>query len=98
MLDSILMYLGEIFLDTVIDRSFNREVSKRKRILYTLLFTVISLFYIALFGFIVYIAIESIQDDKGTAIKLFFTCLLLVIVFLAYGHRIISHWKLSRKK
>lgn len=97
MLDSILIYLGEIFLDTVIDRSFDTKVSKKKKIFYTFLFTVILLFYISLFGFLFYIAVDVIQEDKMTAIKLFVTCLLLLIVFLVYGHRVISHWKNSRK-
>lgn len=97
MIDSILMVLGEIFLDTVINHSFDSSISKKKRIFATCLFLLIVVLYLSLFGLLATIAITLFYDDRSTSIKLFLTCLLLLIVFLVYGYRIISKWKQYEK-
>lgn len=97
MIDSILMYLGEIFLDTVLNRTFDGKISKKKRILYTCLFLLMIVLYLSIFGSMAYIAITSISQNRETAIKLLLTCLLLLIVFLVYGVRIVSQWNQYKK-
>lgn len=57
MLDSVIAYIGEVFLDTVIDKSQSIKISKKKRIIYTIIFLLITLFYVALFLIITHIAI-----------------------------------------
>ncbi len=49
MLDSVIAYIGEVFLDAVIDKS--------QSIIYTIIFLLITLFYVALFLIITHIAI-----------------------------------------
>ena len=36
MLDSVIAYIGEVFLDAVIDKSQSIKISKKKRIIYTI--------------------------------------------------------------
>ena len=45
MLDSVIAYIGEVFLDAVIDKSQSIKISKKKRIIYTIIFLLITLFY-----------------------------------------------------
>lgn len=97
MIDSILMYLGEIFLDTVLNHSFDNEISKKKRLFATCLFLLIVILYLSLFGLMAYIAITSFSNAKSTSIKLLLACLLLLLVFLVYGFRISSQWKSYRE-
>ena len=96
-MDSVFMYLGEVFLDVLIDRSFSSKYSKKSQIISTIIFFFITLFYISLFILILYIALAMINKDEGTSIKLFITDLLLLIAFLVYGSKMIKHWKRNRK-
>ena len=42
MLDSVIAYIGEVFLDAVIDKSQSIKISKKKRIIYTIIFLLIT--------------------------------------------------------
>lgn len=93
MLDSVIAYIGEVFLDAVIDKSQSIKISKKKRIIYTIIFLLITLFYVALFLIITHIAILNWNLDRSISIKMFAVSFILIITFLVYGKEIISKRK-----
>lgn len=84
----ILTFMGEVFLDTLIDHFSNKKVSKKTRIICMFIFTLISLAYIALFTLMTYIGITTWHSDRDTALKMLACSLLLLIAFFAYAYQI----------
>lgn len=84
----ILTFMGEVFLDTLIDHFSDDKVSKKTRILCVLIFTLISLVYIALFVLVTYIGIITWHSDRTTSSKLLVCSLLLLLAFFAYAYQI----------
>ena len=83
----ILTFMGEVFLDTLIDHFSNKKVSK-KRIICVIIFTLISLAYIALFTLMTYIGITTWHSDRETALKMLACSLLFLLAFFAYAYQI----------
>ena len=84
----ILTFMGEVFLDTLIDHFSDDKVSKKTRILCVLIFTLISLVYIALFVLATYIGITTWHSDRTSSVKLLVCSLLLLLAFFAYAYQI----------
>ena len=84
----ILMFMGEVFLDTLIDHFSDDKVSKKTRILCVLIFTLISLVYIALFVLVTYIGITTWHSNRTTSLKMLACSLLLLFAFFAYAYQI----------
>lgn len=84
----ILTFIGEVFLDTLIDHFSDDKVSKKTRILCVLIFTLISFVYIALFVFVTYIGITTWHSDRTSSVKLLVCSLLLLLAFFAYSYQI----------
>lgn len=84
----ILTFMGEVFLDTLIDHFSDDKVSKKTRILCVLIFTLISVVYITLFVLVTYIGTTTWHSDRITSIKLFVCSLLLLLAFFAYAYQI----------
>lgn len=93
MLDFVMVYLGEVFLDTVIDKSQSIQVTKKKRIIYNSIFMLLTLFYVVLFLIISYISISSWKLDRSLAIKMFIVSSVLIIAFIVYGNEVITKRK-----
>ena len=84
----ILTFMGEVFLDTLIDHFSNKKVSKKTRIICIIIFTLISLAYIALFTLMTYIGITTWHSDRETALKMLACSLLFLLAFFAYAYQI----------
>ena len=84
----ILTFMGEVFLDTLIDHFSNKKVSKKTRIICVIIFTLISLAYIALFTLMTYIGITTWHSDRETALKMLACSLLFLLTFFAYAYQI----------
>lgn len=84
----ILTFMGEVFLDTVIDHFSDDKVSKKTRILCVLIFTLISLVYIALFVLVTYIGITTWYSNRTSSVKLLACSLVLLLAFFAYAYQI----------
>lgn len=84
----ILTFMGEVFLDTLIDHFSNKKVSKKTRIICMCIFTLISLAYIAFFTLMTYIGITTWHSDRKTALKMLACSLLLLLAFFAYAYQI----------
>ena len=84
----ILTFMGEVFLDTLIDHFSNKKVSNKTRIICVLIFTLISLDYIALFTLMTYIGITTWHSDSATVLKMLACSLLLLLAFFAYAYQI----------
>lgn len=93
MLDFVMVYLGEVFLDTVIDKSQSIQITKKKRIICNLILMLLTLFYIVLFLIISYISISSWKLDRSLAIKMFIVSSVLIIAFIVYGNEVITKRK-----
>lgn len=87
----ILTFIGEVFLDTLIDHSQNRKISNKTRWICIIILTIISILYIALFSLVTYIGITSWDSDKIGSLKMFATGLLLILGFFAYAYKIKSN-------
>lgn len=98
MLDSIILFLGEAFLDTVIDHTFDEKNTKKRQIFYSTLFLLVILFYLFLLGLMITIAVTTIQEDPTTSRNLFLVSLLLFAVFIIYGIRVYKQWKHLKNK
>ena len=81
----ILTFMGEVFLDTLIDHFSNKKVSKKTRIICVIIFTLISLAYIALFTLMTYIGITTWHSDRETALKMLACSLLFLLAFFAFA-------------
>ena len=84
----ILTFMGVVFLDTLIDHFSNKKVSKKTRIICVIIFTLISLAYIALFTLMTYIGITTWHSDRETALKMLACSLLFLLAFFAYAYQI----------
>lgn len=84
----ILTFMGEVFLDTLIDHFSDDKVSKKTRILCVLIFILISFVYIALFVLATYISITTWHTDRTTSVKLLVCSLVLLLAFFAYAYQI----------
>ena len=84
----ILTFMGEVFLDTLIDHFSNKKVSKKTRIICVIIFTLISLAYISLFTLMTYIGITRWHSVRETALKMLACSLLFLLAFFAYAYQI----------
>ena len=89
MIESMFVYLCEVCIDVLINKSLMKKFPKHVRYFCFSTLIVIILLYFLIFFICANIAIESFsKNDFSSGFKFFITCLALLLIFVLYGRHI----------